>query len=105
MLALAAPLAAQTAAIVTDSAVPITIDEAIRRARQNAPAAIQARGAERANRAAVRSAYGALLPNVSVNLGGARQFTDPNSRTRINAQTGATETLAASRGRTATACH
>ena len=83
-------------AIPVDSAVPITLDEAIRRARQNAPASIQARGSERADRAAVRSAYGALLPNVSVNLGGARQFTDPNSRTRINAQTGATETLAAS---------
>ena len=80
----------------TDHALPITLDEAIRRARQNAPASIQARGAERSNRAAVRSAYGALLPNVSVNLGGARQFTDPNSRTRINSQTGATETLAAS---------
>lgn len=80
--------------VPTDSAVPITLDEAIRRARQNAPAAISARGAERANRAAVRSAYGALLPNVNVSLGGARQFTDPNSRTRINSQTGATETLA-----------
>lgn len=105
----ATPVAAQTQAAAgatrpsavvpsapADSAIPITLDEAIRRARQNAPAAIQARGTERANRAAVRSAYGALLPNVSVNLGGARQFTDPNSRTRINSQTGATETLAAS---------
>jgi outer membrane protein len=91
----AAP-AGVTAAIPTDSAIPITIDEAIRRANQNAPAAVQARGTERANRAAVRSAYGALLPNVSVNLGGSRQFVDPNSLTRINAQTGATETLAAS---------
>jgi outer membrane protein len=79
-----------------DNAVPLTLDEAVQRARSNAPASIQARGTERANRAAVRSAYGALLPNVSVNLGGARQFTDPNSRTRINSQTGATETLAAS---------
>ncbi|MFL5562400.1 MAG: TolC family protein [Gemmatimonadaceae bacterium] len=83
-------------AVPVDSAVPITLDEAIQRARRNAPASIQARGAERANRAAVRSAYGALLPNVSVNLGGARQFVDPNSLTRVNAQTGATETLAAS---------
>ncbi len=97
-LVIAAPLGAraQAPATAADSAVPITIDEAIRRARQSAPASIQARGSERSNRAAVRSAYGALLPNVSVNIGGARQFTDPNSRTRINPQTGATETLALS---------
>ena len=85
-----------TMTAASDSAIPITLDEAIRRAQSSAPAAIQARGAERSNRAAVRSAYGSLLPNVTVNLGGARQFTDPNSRTRINSQTGATETLAAS---------
>ena len=84
------------ASVQADAAIPITIDEAIRRARQSAPGSIQARGAERENRAAVRSAYGALLPNISVSLGGARQFTDPNSRTRINAQTGADETLASS---------
>ena len=83
-------------AIPVDTAIPISLDEAVQRARRNAPASIQARGAERSNRAAIRSAYGALLPNVSLNFGGARQFTDPNSRTRINAQTGATETLAAS---------
>ena len=91
----AAP-AGVAAAIPLDSAVPITIGEAIRRARQSAPTAVQARGSERANRAAVRSAYGALLPNVSVNLGGSRQFVDPNSLTRINSQTGATETLSPS---------
>src|SRR5690242_10114697 len=67
-----------------DAAVPITLDEAVRRARSNAPAAIQARGSERANRAAVRSAYGALLPNVNVSFGGGRTFSDPNSRTFIN---------------------
>ncbi len=77
----------------TDHALPITLDEAVRRARENAPASIQARGAERSNRAAVRSAYGSLLPNVSLNLGSARSFTDPNSRTRINNQTLAVETL------------
>ena len=79
----------------TDRAVPITLDEAIRRARQNAPASIQARGTERANRAAVRSAYGSLLPNVSLDFGGSRQFTDPNSRTRV--VEGVTQTLAAPR--------
>jgi outer membrane protein len=91
----AAPIAV-AAAIPVDSAIPITLDEAIKRARQNAPASVQARGTERANRAAVRSAYGALLPNVSVNLGSARQFVDPNSLTRVNSQTGAVETIASS---------
>ena len=83
------------APLVADSAIPITLDEAVRRAQSNAPASIQARGNERSNRAAVRSAYGALLPDVSVNLGGSRQFTDPNSRVRIN--NGVTEQLAAPR--------
>lgn len=78
--------AARVPVIAADSAIPITLDEAIRRARSNAPAAVQARGAERSNRAAVRSAYGALLPDISVGLGGGRQFVDPNSLTRINAQ-------------------
>ena len=80
----AAP-AGVTAAIPLDSAIPITIEEAIRRARQNAPAAVQARGTERANRAAVRSAYGSLFPALSLSLGGSRGFSDPNSRTRPNA--------------------
>ena len=69
--------------VPADSAIPITLEEAIRRARQNAPATIAARGAERSNRAAVRSAYGALLPNVSLDFGTSRQFTDPNSRTIV----------------------
>ena len=75
-----------------DAAVPITLDEAVRRARSNAPAAVQARGAERANRAAVRAAYGALLPDASLSFGSARPFTDPNIHTRINTQTSAVET-------------
>lgn len=81
--------------VPADSAIPITLDEAIRRARQNAPSAIAARGAVRANHAAVRSAYGALLPNVSVDFGTSRQFTDPNSRIRI--VDGVAQTLAAPR--------
>jgi len=88
-------LAAPAPAIAADSAIPITLDEAIRRARANAPAAIQARGTERSNRAAVRSAYGALLPNVSLDFGSSRQFTDPNSRIRI--VDGVAQTLAAPR--------
>ena len=89
-----AAMAARLPVADPDSAIPITLDEAIRRARSNAPASIQARGAERSNRAAVRSAYGSLLPNVSLSFGGARQFTDPNSRTRTDPNTGAVQTLA-----------
>ena len=77
------------------AAIPITLDEAIRRARASAPASIQARGAERSNRAAVRSAYGALLPNVSLDFGSSRQVTDPNSRIRV--VDGVAQTLAAPR--------
>jgi outer membrane protein len=85
--------AASVPVIAADSAIPITLDEAIRRARSNAPAAVQARGAERSNRAAVRSAYGALLPNANLTFGSGRAFTDPNSRTRLNNPTLAVETL------------
>ena len=65
---------------------PITLAEAIREARHNAPAAIQARGAERTSRAAVRSAYGAFIPSVSVTLGTTHAYAaTPNT---INTQTG-----------------
>jgi outer membrane protein len=67
----------------------------VRLARQNAPAAVQARGQERVSRAAVTSAYGSFLPNVSVSLGGVRQFTGQGERTRFNPQTGATEIIPA----------
>jgi outer membrane protein len=86
---------ARVPAIAADSAIPITLDEAIRRARSNAPASVQARGTERSTRAAVRSAYGALLPNVSLDFGSSRQFTDPNSRIRV--VEGVTQQLAAPR--------
>ena len=72
-----------TSAIPTDSAVPISIDEAIRLAQRNSPQTIAARGTERSNRAAVRSAYGALLPSLSVNMGAVRQFPAGQS-TRTN---------------------
>ena len=70
-----------------DDARPITLAEAIREARHNAPAAIQARGAERTSRAAVRSAYGAFIPNFSVNLGTTHTYS-ANPTTIVNTQTG-----------------
>lgn len=69
----AAPLEAQVAA---DSAIPISLDEAIDLARRNSPAAIQARGTERTSRAAVRSAYGAFIPNLTITAGRTRQWND-----------------------------
>lgn len=87
-----APTALATPAVPIDSAIPIAIDEAIHLAQQNAPAAIQARGAERSRRAAVRSAYGSLLPNFSVSLGGVRQL-PAGQTTRTNPTTGVRETL------------
>ena len=87
-----APLARPAAASPADSAVPITIDEAVHLAQQNAPQAVQARGTERTNRAAVRSAYGELLPSLSVSLGAVRQL-PAGATTRLNPQTGVRETL------------
>ena len=57
-----------------DNAHPIALDEAVRMARRNSPAAVQARGQERTSRAAVRSAYGAFIPNVSLSLNRSRDL-------------------------------
>lgn len=77
----------------TDSARPIALAEAVRLAQRQSPQAVQARGQETVSRAAVRSAYGAFLPNVTVTTGAVRSFTGAGNLTRINPQTGATETL------------
>ncbi len=52
----------------------ISLDEAIRLAQQNSPAAIQARGNLRTRSLGVRSAYAAFLPTLSTNAGLSRQF-------------------------------
>ncbi|HLQ67667.1 MAG TPA: TolC family protein [Candidatus Limnocylindrales bacterium] len=62
---------------------PITLQEAVRLARQNAPAVVQARGQERSSDAAMRSAYAAFLPNLTLTAGANRQFVG-GSRTRID---------------------
>ena len=60
-------LAAQA---VTDTTPrPIQLDEAVRLARRNSPAAVQARGDMRIARAGIRSAYFAFLPDLSVSAG------------------------------------
>ncbi len=66
-VAVAAGAAAQAPA--ADSLHPITLDEAVRLARRDAPAAVQARGQVRTSNSAVRSAYGAFLPNFNFTMG------------------------------------
>lgn len=67
-------LAAAMSASSPDSVPrPITLDEAITLARQNAPQVIQAHGQARTSAAAVRSAYSAFIPSVSVSATGTRQ--------------------------------
>lgn len=87
-------LAAQDS--VSAGATPVTLAAAVRMAQQNAPQTIEARGAERANQAAVRSAYGAFLPAVTASVGAGRQFTGAGTTTRIN-QNGETVTVAGNR--------
>ena len=60
-------LAAQA---VTDTTPrPIELDEAVRLAQRNSPAAVQARGDMRLARVGVKSAYFAFLPNLSIGAG------------------------------------
>ncbi len=66
-LALAAPLALRA----QGDARPISLDEAVRLARRNAPASVQARNAIRSAAATVRTRYGAFLPTLS--FGGGAQ--------------------------------
>lgn len=60
--------------VVDTTARPITLDEAIALAQQNAPSAVQARGQARTSAAAIRSSYAAFLPNISLSAGGGRSF-------------------------------
>src|ERR1041384_7383210 len=66
-------LAAQTPVVVNDSLHEISLQEAISLAQRNAPAAVQARGQLRTTASAVRSAYGAFLPSLSMSVGQTKQ--------------------------------
>ncbi len=61
---------------------PVTLEEAVALARKNALVVIQAQGQSRTSAAAVRVAYGAFLPNVSLTAGATRQYTS-GARTRV----------------------
>ena len=56
-----------------ETARPITLDEAVRLALRNAPAAVQARNAIRSQAAVTRSRYAAYLPTLSLGAGANRQ--------------------------------
>ena len=61
------------ALLVAQDPRPIPLDEAVRMARRNAPAAVQARNAIRSNSAAVRTRYAAFLPTLSFGAGVSKQ--------------------------------
>jgi len=66
-------LAFPAALLAQDGARPITLDEAVRLARRNAPAAVQARNQVRSTSAVVRTRYGAFLPTLSFGGGAQKQ--------------------------------
>lgn len=66
-------LAFPVALLAQDGARPITLDEAVRLARRNAPAAVQARNQVRSTAATVRTRYSAFLPTLSFGGGAQKQ--------------------------------
>jgi outer membrane protein len=84
---LAAAQAAATVASVVDTSGrrPITLAEAVQLAQRDAPAAVQARGQIRTNQTAIRSAYAAFIPSLSVNAASTQQSP---ATARVNQQTG-----------------
>lgn len=72
-LLLALALAVPPVLPAQGDARPITLEEAVRLARRNAPATVQARNALRTNAATVRTRYGAFLPTLSFGAGTSRQ--------------------------------
>lgn len=59
--------------VASGGARPISLDEAIRLAQLNAPAAVQARGQLRTTDAAIRSAKGSYIPTLNLNYGSNKQ--------------------------------
>lgn len=73
-LVASAVAAAQNAPLVaTDSLRPISLPEAVSLAQRNSPAAVQARGQLRTSASAIRSAYGAFIPSLSMSMGQTKQ--------------------------------
>jgi outer membrane protein len=59
--------------LAQETARPIALDEAVRLARRNAPAAVQARNSVRTSAATVRTRYSAFLPTLSFGTGSSKQ--------------------------------
>lgn len=73
-LVVPAALTAQNASLVaTDSLRPISLNEAVSLAQRNSPAAVQARGQLRTASSAIKSAYGAFIPSLSMSMGQTKQ--------------------------------
>lgn len=68
------------------AATPVPLETAIAMAQRNSPAAIQAKGLEREDRAAVRSATGALLPNFTATAGRVIQYGTATTRFNSNGE-------------------
>ena len=62
--------------------VAVSLDQAVRMAQQASPTAIQAKGLERSDRAAVRAAKGSLFPQVTLSAGRVIQY--GGGTTRVN---------------------
>ncbi|HEY3288400.1 MAG TPA: TolC family protein [Gemmatimonadaceae bacterium] len=73
ILFLAVPFALVAQQPAGGGARAIALDEAVREAQRNAPAAVSARNALRTSAAAVRTAYAQYLPSLSVSGSGSRQ--------------------------------
>jgi outer membrane protein len=74
MLALPIALAAQEPA--GTGVRTIRLDDAVKLAQQNAPAAVQARGDLRTSKAQVRSAYASFIPSITLNASAGKQGGD-----------------------------
>ncbi|HJU76227.1 MAG TPA: TolC family protein [Gemmatimonadaceae bacterium] len=77
ILAVSFAAMAQARAQATQAtARPISLTDAVRLAQRNSPATVQARGQIASGGAALRSAYGAFLPNINVSASAARSGGD-----------------------------
>jgi len=80
-------IAAAVSASTPDSIPrPITLEEAVSLAQANAPQVIQAQGQSRTSAAAVRSAYSAFIPSLSLSMDGTREM--PGSQAPWSFSTG-----------------
>ncbi|MDQ8155540.1 MAG: TolC family protein [Gemmatimonadota bacterium] len=72
-LVIAMPLALAAQQTTGDGARAIALEDAVRQAQRNAPAAVTARNTLRTSAAAVRTAYAQYIPSLSVSGSGSRQ--------------------------------